>query len=373
MYLQIREYLLERIRAGEWSAGAPIPSENELCERFHVSRITVKQALDALVEKGTVYRIQGKGTFISATSEGEKPIFSPTGTEAAEAVSPLRSQVPEVRLIGYAAPRLNNMYMCNILGGIEGAAAEAGFRLVFARTHDDQALEEKVLADMIQCGVSGIIVYPVEGELYNEYILKLILDRFPLVVVDRYLRGIETDAVCSDNVLGGWQAASHLLELGHRSIAFVSHSHQGTSSVEDRIAGYEKAMREADVPVDYSHRLLSLKSLQPSNTEDIRDFLRSHPEITAVIAVNSYIGGQVLQAAERLGLAVPRELSVVLFDNRDPLSVVPTYIRQDESEMPLEAMRLLLDTIADPHSRRTRIEIPTTLVAGGTSGPAPQR
>jgi len=371
MYLQIREYILERIGTGEWTTGAPLPSENELCEQFRVSRITVKQALDALVEKGTVYRIQGKGTFLSAASEGEQPLFSPatpsdSGTEG-------KNLIGGGKLVGYVAPRLNNMYMCNILGGIEGAAADAGFRLVFARTHDNQEQEERVLADLIRCGVSGIIVYPVEGELYNEYVLKLILERFPLVVVDRYLRGIETDVVCSDNILGGFQAADHLLGLGHRAIAFVSHRHLGTSSVEDRISGYEKAMLQAGVPVDYSHRLLSLKSLQPANTGEIRAFLQAHPEISAVIAVNSYIGGQVLQAASSLGLKVPGDLSVVLFDNRDPLAVNPTYVSQDEADMPLRAVRLLLDAIADPHAKRQKIEIPTTLVVGDTSGPPPTK
>lgn len=364
--MQIREYILEKISTGEWTNESPIPSENELCELFHVSRITVKQALDALVENGTVFRIQGKGTFIASDSRGEPPVFS---ARTAKNGGSMQSGTTAVKLLGYVVPRLNNMYMCTILGSIEGAAAEAGYRLVFARTHDNQGQEEKALEDLVSTGVSGIIIYPVEGELYNEYILKLILQRFPLVVIDRYLRGIETDSVCSDNQLGGWQATRHLLELGHTAIAFVSHKHQGTSSVEDRIAGYEKAVVEAGIAVDHSLRLLNLRSLQPSNTEEIKTFLLRHPEVTAVVAVNSSIGGQVITAARSLGKRIPEDLSIVLFDNRDPLPLNPTYIQQDETGMSRQAVALLLESISDPKTRGRKIEIPTRLVQGESSCP----
>jgi DNA-binding transcriptional regulator YhcF (GntR family) len=75
LYKQIYEYLLENIKSGTWHADKPIPSENELSRQFKVSRITIKQALDMLVEKGIVYRIQGRGTFISTDQSGEPVIF----------------------------------------------------------------------------------------------------------------------------------------------------------------------------------------------------------------------------------------------------------------------------------------------------------
>ncbi|MBN1265938.1 MAG: GntR family transcriptional regulator [Anaerolineales bacterium] len=65
LYRQLYSLLEKQIQSGELQAGEQIPSERELAETLHVSRITARQALDALVETGLVYREQGKGTFVA--------------------------------------------------------------------------------------------------------------------------------------------------------------------------------------------------------------------------------------------------------------------------------------------------------------------
>lgn len=71
MYKKIETYIIDQIRSGNWKPGSRIPSENELAEQFSVSRITVKNALTALVDKEVVYRLQGKGTFVNDHSPEE--------------------------------------------------------------------------------------------------------------------------------------------------------------------------------------------------------------------------------------------------------------------------------------------------------------
>jgi len=367
LYKQIREYLVENINAGTWDPEKPIPSENELSQQFKVSRITVKQALDSLVEEGLVYRVQGRGSYISGDLKGEPRLYSSTAPAAQE-----QARRPS-RMIGFIAPRLNNMFMAGMLGAIEGAATEAGYRLLFARSHDSQTTEDRVLEDFEALGTNGVIIYPVEGEYYNEAVLKLILKRYPLVLIDRYLRGVETDCVCSDNLAAGRQATKHLLALGHRRIAFVSHVHVGTSSVEERLQGYEAALRDAGIPVDSGLSLLDLTTGSESNTETIQGFLARRPDLTAVIAVNSSIGRQVLEAATRSGLSIPGDLSLVLFDNQEQLPVFPTHIKQQENEIAQAAVRLLVQAMDDPNHRRAKLVFPTSLVQGRTSGPPPER
>lgn len=345
-----------------------------MSRQFKVSRITIKQALDTLVEDGLVYRIQGRGTFISNDQKGEPVAFraADNGTQAGDAQGLAFGQtgsLPAPGLIGYITPRLNNMFMTVMLSAIEGSAAENGYRLLFARTHDSQIMEEKVLLEFQSLGVRGLVVYPVEGELYNEAFLKLILRRFPLVVIDRYLRGVETDCVCSDNLAAGKQAADHLLELGHRRIAFVSHEHHGTSSVEDRLQGYETALRDAGIPASPDLQLLTLKTKNDDNRPEIRNFLKKNPDITAIIGVNSGTGRQILDVAHEMNLRVPQDLSLVLFDNQEPLKIFPTHIKQQEKEIACAAVQLLLKAMTDPSHKRTKLIFPTVLVPGGTSGP----
>ena len=63
-YYQLKEFIRERIRSGEWTPGMLIPSERELCERYGISRMTARQAITELVNEGLLYREQGKGTFV---------------------------------------------------------------------------------------------------------------------------------------------------------------------------------------------------------------------------------------------------------------------------------------------------------------------
>ena len=63
-YLQLEDLLLKRISSGEWAPGGQIPTESELCEQYGVSRVTVRQALARLVQRGLLTRGRGKGTFV---------------------------------------------------------------------------------------------------------------------------------------------------------------------------------------------------------------------------------------------------------------------------------------------------------------------
>jgi GntR family transcriptional regulator len=67
LYFQLRTVIEERIDSGEWAPDALVPSERELCDRFQISRITVRQALADLVQKGRLVRSHGRGTFVAQT------------------------------------------------------------------------------------------------------------------------------------------------------------------------------------------------------------------------------------------------------------------------------------------------------------------
>lgn len=67
LYLQVKNHLLEEIQTGRWKEDELVPTDNELCERYQVSKITVREAMKILANEGILERIQGKGTFIRKT------------------------------------------------------------------------------------------------------------------------------------------------------------------------------------------------------------------------------------------------------------------------------------------------------------------
>ncbi len=351
-YVQIAEHLEERIRSGQLRPHQRVPSESELAQQFGVSRITSRQALRALAERGLIYRVPGLGSFVA---------------------EPRPAALPEGHVAGLVMPRLDTSLATGIMLGIEQVLREAGIHLLF-RCADRQPEEEaKAVRELRAAGVTGLLVWPCEGEYYNPELLRLRVDQFPVVLVDRHLRGIDTDRVHSDNVGGGYQATRHLLQLGHRRIAFVSSPMLYTSTIEDRFHGYELALAEAGLPLD---RNLVWEGVRggahtpgvgptPTVVAAIADFLRQHPDVTGVFAHNDLVARCVLEAAAQLGRRVPEDLAVVGFDDLDLAAAAPvplTTIRQPSREMGATAARLLLQRLDDPAGPIRAISLPTCLV-----------
>ncbi|GAA3402238.1 GntR family transcriptional regulator [Paenibacillus hodogayensis] len=350
MYVQLKNFILNQMKNGTWKPGDKLPSENELAEEFKVSRITVKNALADMVSQGIVYRIQGKGTFISDDSSESMMSFEPIKTDSS--------------LIAFLMPRLNNCFTANLMTGIEKELADQGYNFVFRLTHESQELENKLLKELVTAGVSGIMVYPVDGETFNHEILKLTLNHYPLVIVDRYLRGLDTNCVYSDNYGGAYEATKHLTELGHASITFISTKISGTTSIEDRLRGYEQALIDAGQFIDYRLRLLDLGGGMPA-VDQIQTYLRENPDVTAIVATNSTIGLQVMKAAQLLNLDVPRDLSIVCFDDYEQSNLYPvplTYVDQNEMNIGKEAVKLIVSLIRDRSTEPRKLMLPNKLI-----------
>lgn len=356
LYEQIKNFFITEIHQHRLRPHDRLPSENELTKQFSVSRITVKKAMSDLVEKGLIYRVQGKGTFVSSF---EKP----------RAVHLQPNPKPSVAVL-LAFHR--NQHTAMILNGIEHTLWKAGYSLLFCNTENDQEKEEQMIREMVNRGVSGMIIYPVDGESYNREILQLTLDSFPLVVMDRYLRGIDTNFVCTDNMNGAREGVNHLIELGHRHIGFLSTYIENTSSVEDRLAGYEKALAEHHIPIDHRYRLVDFAHEEPKE-EKIKSFLTRCPEITAIFAINAGLGLQVIKYASELGIRVPDDLSLIFFDDfelSNYYSVKPTYISQEEKQLGVEAAKLLISIINDPKQDKQKLFLPAQLIVRESTAPA---
>lgn len=368
IYQQIRDYLRKEILSGRWKPGDRLPSENELSAQFGGSRITVKQALAELVKEELVYRIQGRGTFVAEEAAGATAAFVRETPAAYMALSPAPAMYPAsapptiALIIQYS---LNTMIV-ELLDGIEEAAWEAGFRLLFMNARDSGDRELEMLRSASESGAKGIILFPAHGESYNEEVLRLAMRHYPVVVLDRYLRGVETNCVCSDNRDGAYCGTVHLIRQGHRRIGCVTSPVLGTTSLEDRLYGYEQALADHHIPVDHSARLHEL------SPEAIRTFLLNRNGITALIVFDSVHGSRIMAAAEQLGIRIPEDLSLVIFDdyfNADLFRVPPTVIVQPFRQMGREAARLLLELIRNPESERRKIMLPTTLVERNSTAP----
>lgn len=347
LYKQIQIEIRNRIASGQLRPLDRIPSEQELMDEFKVSKITVKNALTELADEGLVTRIQGKGTFVAADL---KPVEVKVPAPGPEPVL--------VPLVGFIIPTMKTTVIQKLVDYIELYLKEAGFQMVLSITREQAAEESRAITDLVDAGVQGLIVFPTEDEKYNESLLRLSLDKFPFVFIDRFLRNIETYTITSDNDGGAYRTVTHLLSKGHRHIALISPENSNTA-IEDRTTGFEKAYIDQGESIDKSlwcH--VPLDVLRSEGALDyVTEFLKSHPTITAAFTLTEEIAGltwQALQLVDRRS-----EVELFSFDNPD-ITNVP-YVQQDEQELARSAVMLLQDQIGQTYDPR-HIVVPVQLV-----------
>jgi GntR family transcriptional regulator of arabinose operon len=374
LYMQIQEHFKSLITTGKLVGEDKIPSEKELMEEFNVSRITVANALTQLAKDGWIYRIPGRGSYVQSEALPRtlpqalpQPLQSQVRPENSvshhEAVVEEKSVLhAEYRqMIGFLIPSLEDYFALRLIQGIKSILDESQYYLAIVLTNHSKEREKEAIVELIRKGAVGLIIFPIDAETYNEEILALKIRKYPFVLIDRNLPGVETHVVSSNNFLGAQLAVSHLWELGHRDIAIVTDSPLSTVTVEERIAGYMEALKQKSALINPALILTEFK-VEYKGIDESHPLYRyiKNKLATAYITLNAKLGLHIAAIARHLELAVPKDLSILTFD--DPSSGVDetgiyTHIAQSEGEIGRRAAKVLIDLLghseeaAAPYSR----------------------
>jgi LacI family transcriptional regulator len=198
----------------------------------------------------------------------------------------------------------------------------------------------------LQQQVDGILLVPARSASTSLGVIRK--QATPVVVLDRRVPpGVHVDVVRCENEEGSYQLVRLLIELGHRRIAILS-GPMGVSTAEDRLAGYQRALSSADLPLD--PRLIIYGSFsQPSGYDMIHQLLPIESRPTAIFAANNMIGIGALKGLQEFGLRVPDDMAMVSFDDL-PSSLLTfpffTVAAQPAYEMGRTATQLLLARLA---------------------------
>lgn len=366
LYIQIQNHFKQLIASRQLQEDDKIPTEKEIIEQFNVSRITAANALGELARDGWIYRIPGRGSYVRGIPEAHITV-SPSHASPAPAAPQQR-----LRKIGLLFPFVEDFFAIRFIRGINEVLEEQGYASILMFTHNAKEREKEVIRDLKE-QVDGFVIFPVDAELYNEEIIKLKMSEYPFVLIDRYLPGVETNAVYCDSALGAKLAVEHLWDLGHRDIAICSNAHINTVSVEERIEGYTQALREKGAMINPALILTDFPSSTEGDMHPLQRFMEKK-KATAYIALNSALGVQLWQMAERVGLRVPNDISIISFDNpgSELAELSPfTYIDQFEQEMGRKAGELILAQIRSNCAQNglRRVVQEPKLVVQRTTGP----
>jgi LacI family transcriptional regulator len=162
--------------------------------------------------------------------------------------------------------------------------------------------------------VDGYIITPPENILVE--IGSLIAAGLPVVLFDRNVPDLDCDSVVINNEQSTYDATKHLLGQGYKNIAFIT-LNSSQSQMQERLAGYERALTEKKLPVVVKKLSYSSTTHSEELTKHITAFLKKKPELDAVIFGTNYIGVSGLKAIRNIGLRIPEDLAVIAFDDHD--------------------------------------------------------
>ncbi|MBR6525602.1 MAG: GntR family transcriptional regulator [Clostridia bacterium] len=337
-YMQIVHHIKDCIEGEILKPRDQLPSESELMAEFGVSSITVRKAMETMVREGIVYRVKGKGTYVSSADEKQSE-------------EPSR----HIHLIFDIEARLDTS-LSRIVQGIQRYYKNKKCLL---------ALENYAFCDeYLRSGRhkeqdSGLILYinsPNDQEK-AAHLRKLSQAGVKFVCIDRYLGHFPINYVGCNNHDAVYAAVEHLTQLKHQRIGFL-YEQPSISSEKERYKGYVHAMRDFG---------LSGHMLPPHTINELDacvDSVRKH-KVTAIVCANDYTASCLVEALKNNGFSVPKDVSVVGFDDSETYRYhqpTLTTLRQDFHALGYESARVLDKLMTGATEGYTRINIPAQLI-----------
>jgi LacI family transcriptional regulator len=328
-------------------------------------------ARHAGVSVGTVSNVINRPDLVSEeTRLRVRSVIDRLGYVRSESARHLRAG--HSRIIALLVLDMGNPFFVDVARGAERAARAAGLGVMLCNSAQSPTEEAEYLALFAEQRVRGVLVTPADPTGRNLEEFRRF--RIPFVLVDGVGDSVSECSVSVDDVVGGGLAVRHLVEGGHRTIAYVSGPLQ-LKQVRDRREGALAALAEAGLAPE---ALLDI----PAERLDVaagRDagarLLGLSPRPTAVFCANDLLALGLAQALYAAGVNVPRDLAIVGYDDIEfaAAATVPlTSVRQPAVTMGGMAAELLLEETgegADQHQHRPVVLQPELVVRNSSLTP----
>ena len=277
------------------------------------------------------------------------------------------------KMIGLLVWSIDNIFTTSLFKEIEKRLTDINYSLVLCNYNKSAAVFSEKIAFLRQRMVDGVIIQL--GGQTNEQIYQELCDlqaaRIPFVLVNNQVDGIEADTVLPNDAQTIHNCVTHLLDHGHRKIGMIM-SPINTYKIRERRAGFLQAYADAELTVDEEllFRFDDNNRWPVVSKERIIDFLKAHPELTALILPGYRLTIAGVNALHHLGRKIGEDIALIGFDCgviNDVLNPPLTHIHLPADEIAANAIELLLNSIKCKEERSPRtIRISAQKIDGGS-------
>jgi len=335
-------------------------------------KVNIKDvAARASVHPSTVSRVMNPETRSMVSAKVAERITR-IAAEMGYARSPLASglRTGKSYTIGVIIPDLSNPVFPPIVRGIERTLGAEGYIAILADSDNSQKSERAIFDSMKSRRIDGLIL--ATAQTVDPVVSECIDDKLPVVLVNRTIDTHEVTEVINDDELGIRLALRHLLELGHRRIAFLG-GPENTSTGRDRHNAFSRQAQSGSFELNEGLRVSCAAFTEEAGYAGMQVILDRNIPFTAVVAANDMLALGCYDALDEAGLECPADVSVTGFNNMpflDRLSPPLTSLHIHHDQLGVQAARLLLEEIRHPDTPRKTISLdPELVIRASTSRP----
>lgn len=217
----------------------------------------------------------------------------------------------ETKTIGVIIPDFTNPFFSEVISGLQKAALEKNYFTLISSSNESKMIESEILQHYIERGVDGLVVTTANEN--GDHLDPVIKAGIPIVAVDRQIHKYDVDTVLTGNREGAYEAVKHLISKGHTDIAIIRGPQDTTPGLE-RYRGYERAMKEYDLPIR-PEWIGEGDFREGSGFTNTKKFYQATKRPTAIFSCNNLMSIGAVKALQQLEWKLGEEVAFLGFDD----------------------------------------------------------
>lgn len=268
--------------------------------------------------------------------------------------------------IGLIVSDIANPFYARIARYVENYLEPKGYSIMICSTDEDIEKELRLIRMLKDRQIDGLIIS--SSQKSSKEFKAMMEEKYPFVLIDRIMSDLKTNSVAVDNFRGAYDAISHLIKQGYKNIAAFSVSPVHVSTINDRIEGYLRCIKDSGLT--YGKKLLveiPFNDVRNSVKYQLSNVLYGKEKVEAIFAVNNNIAISCLEMLSEMKVRIPEDIGFVCFDDLEVFKFSRpsiTAVSQPIEEICKKAVEILLDEIKNKEKvvERHQIKLPTSLV-----------